>query len=213
LPGHGRSRGAGRKTILEYANIVREFLDALKIERAIIVGVSMGGAIAQTLALEFPERVAGLVLVGTGAKLRVAPEFLDGLKNDFENTARVLVENFYAPDTSPPTPLLQREGGRRELLVEKSLEQLRQTGSIVTYNDFAACDAFDIRERISAIAAPTLIVCGRDDKMTPLKYSEFLAQKIPHARLVVIENAGHMVMVEQDTAFGDALRKWLAAPA
>jgi pimeloyl-ACP methyl ester carboxylesterase len=213
LPGHGRSIGAGRATILDYAMVVREFLDALSIERAVVVGISMGGAIAQTLALEFPERVMGLVLVGTGAKLRVAPQFLDGLKNDFENTARVLVENFYAPDTSPSTPLLKREGSRREWLKEKSFEQLYATGSVVTYNDFSACDAFDVRERISSIAAPTLVVCGRDDKMTPLKYSEFLAQNIPHARLVVIEHAGHMVMVEQDTAFGDALRRWLAALA
>lgn len=209
LPGHGRSTGAGRTTIIDYAIVVREYLDELNIERAVIVGISMGGAIAQMLQLEFPECVAGLVLVGTGAKLRVAPQFLDGLKNDFENTARILVENFYAPDTSPLAPLLQREGSNKEWLKEKSFEQLRATGSVVTYNDFAACDAFDVRERIQNISAPTLVVCGRADKMTSLKYSEFLVQNIASAELHIIENAGHMVMTEQAAEFNRILGEWV----
>ena len=199
LPGHGRSIGAGRTTIGEYATTMREFLDALEIERAMFVGHSMGGAIAQTLALEFPERVAGLVLVGTGAKLRVAPQFLDGIKNDFENTARLLSENFFALAASAT-------------LQEKSFDQLRKTGSVVTYGDFAACDAFDVRTRISSILAPTLVICGRVDKMTPVKSSEFLAQNIPHAQLTVLENAGHMVMLEQSDAFNAALRDWFNMP-
>lgn len=196
LPGHGRSIGAARTTILEYALVVREFLDALAIERAIFAGSSMGGAIAITLALEVPERVAGLILAGTGAKLRVAPEFLNGIKTDFENTARLLGENYYALDAP-------------HVLKEKSFEQLRKTGSVVTYNDFAACDAFDLRARVHEISAPTLVLCGRADRMTPLKHSEFLAQNIPHARLVVIEHAGHMVMLEQPGALNFALRDWL----
>lgn len=196
LPGHGRSTGAGRATILDNALVVREFLDGLEIERAILIGHSMGGAIAQTVALEFSERVAGLVLVGTGAKLRVALQFLDGIQNDFENTARLLVENYFAPDALPS-------------FKEKSLRQLLATGSVVTYNDFAACDAFDVRERVSLIAAPTLVLCGRDDKMTPLKSSEFLAQHLLHARLVIIENAGHMVMLEQPEEFTAAVTRWV----
>ncbi len=196
LPGHGRSIGAGRTTIDEYVTALREFLDASGIERAVFVGHSMGGAIVQTLALECSERVAGLVLVGTGAKLRVAPQFLDGIKSDFENTARVLVENYYALDAP-------------QLLQEKSLEQLRKTGSVVTYGDFAACDAFDVRQRIHEITTSTLVICGRQDKMTPPKSSEFLVQNIPHAQLTVIENAGHMVMLEQPAAFHAVLRAWL----
>lgn len=193
LPGHGRSYGAGRKSILEYALAVHEFLDALKLERARLVGHSMGGAIAQTFALEFPERAAGLVLVGTGAKLRVAPQLLDGIKSDLKTTARVLVDHYFAENASAH-------------LKEKSFAQLLKTGSDITYNDFAACDAFDVRERVKQITCPTLLLCGRFDKMTPPHYSEYLAQQIPHARLAIIENAGHMVMLEQPTAFNTALR-------
>jgi pimeloyl-ACP methyl ester carboxylesterase len=197
LPGHGRSNGAGRATIFDYAQAVRDFLTALEIERAVFVGNSMGGAIVQTLAVEFPTRVAGLVLVGTGAKLRVAPQFLQGLAADFENTARVLAENYFAPDAPA-------------LLRGKSYAQLVHTGSRVALGDFAACDAFDLRERIATISAPTLVICGAQDKMTPLRSSEYLAQHIPRAQLVVIPDAGHMPMLEQPRAFNAALRAWLA---
>lgn len=197
LPGHGRSTGAPLTTIPGYALAVREFLDALKLEQVIVVGSSMGGAIAQTFALDFPKRVSGLVLVGTGAKLRVAPQFLEGIRNAYDPTIRLLVQNYYAPDA--PTVLL-----------EKSIRQLLASGQAVTLADYTACNAFDLRDRIGTISAPTLVICGRDDKMTPPAYSEYLAKNIPHARLVRIEHAGHMVMLEQPTQFNTALRDWLA---
>ena len=103
----------------------------------------MGGAISQMLALEFPERVMGLGLIGTGAKLRVAPAFSNGIQTDFSSTAQLLVENYYAPDAPAP-------------LKEKSLHQLLAAGSEVTDGDYAACDTFDIRERISEISIPAL---------------------------------------------------------
>lgn len=196
LPGHGHSTGAPFTAISAYAHAVRDFLDALSLEQAILVGSSMGGAIAQTLALEFPERVRGLVLVGTGAKLRVAPQFLEGIQNDYERTVRVLVENYYAP--SAPAGLR-----------ESSIRQLLASGQAVTLADYTACNTFDVRDLIRTISAPTLVICGRDDKMTPLAYSEFLAKNIPNARLMLIEQAGHMVMLEQPTAFNTALRDWL----
>lgn len=209
LPGHGHSTGAGCATILEYANAVRAFLDALNLPRAVIIGVSMGGAIAQTMALEFPERLMGLGLIATGAKLRVAPQILDGLEHDFETAARMLVENYVASPASPTLPQAGEES-KLALLKENSLRQLLATGKAVTVGDFRACDTFDVRGRLHEMNAPTLVLCGRDDKMTPLKYSEYLSQQIPQARLVVVEQAGHMVMLEQAARFNDSLRSWFS---
>jgi pimeloyl-ACP methyl ester carboxylesterase len=197
LPGHGRSTGAPRPTVAEYARVIRDFLDARGIAQATIVGTSMGGAIAQMVALDYPERVAGLGLVATGAKLRVAPAFLSGFDENFEKTAQLLVENYYAD--FPPDDL-----------VAKSLGQLMTSGAAVTRNDYAACDVFDVRERLGEIRAPTLVLCGRADRMTPVKYSEYLAAHILHAELSIIEHAGHMVMLEQPAQINDALRTWLA---
>ncbi len=85
LPGHGRSEGPGHGTIADYAAFVVAFMDALDIQQAVIAGHSMGGATALTAALNHPQRVAGLLLVGTGARLRVLPRILEGTMNDFEN--------------------------------------------------------------------------------------------------------------------------------
>ena len=84
LPGHGKSGGAGRAEIGAYAEVVRGFAEALGLVPFVLAGHSMGGAIALEFALRYPARLAGLILVGTGARLRVAPEILAGIQDDFK---------------------------------------------------------------------------------------------------------------------------------
>ena len=86
-----------------------------------------------------------------------------------------------------------------------------KTNSRVRYQDMRACDQFDIMQDIEKIQRPALIVCGREDVMTPLKYSEFLNKKITGSKLEVIENAGHLVMLESPSALGRAILKFLEA--
>src|SRR5512143_362586 len=83
LPGHGKSAGTGRSTIADYAAWIVSFLETLHVPAAVFIGHSMGGAIAQQLALTRPDRTTALVLVATGAKLRVAPQLLELAQNDF----------------------------------------------------------------------------------------------------------------------------------
>ncbi len=90
LPGHGRSTPPGRTTVAEYGAALLDMIDVLGLERAALVGHSMGGAIALWAALQAPERVAGLGLVGTGGRLRVAPAILDGLSRDLLATIRLI---------------------------------------------------------------------------------------------------------------------------
>ena len=80
LPGHGRAPGQGKPSIAAYAEWLGTFLGTLRAGRAVVVGHSMGGAVAQALALRAPGRLAGLVLIGTGAKLRVLPRLVDLLR-------------------------------------------------------------------------------------------------------------------------------------
>jgi pimeloyl-ACP methyl ester carboxylesterase len=196
LPGHGRSRGVGRSTVRAYADTVSSFLDAVSLESAIIAGHSMGGAIAQTLALENPERVRGLVLVGTGARLRVLPAFLEGSASDFANIAN----HFNAAEFAPTTDAR---------LKELSEQQLLACDPLVFHADLLACDSFDALARISGIGAPTLVVCGAQDWMTPVKYSQYLASKIPHAELRLVEGAGHMTMIEKPEEVSRLLLEWI----
>jgi pimeloyl-ACP methyl ester carboxylesterase len=183
LPGHGKSQGAGRSTIAGYTEWLVAFLDALRLPTAVLVGHSMGGAIAQWLALTQPGRIAALVLVATGAKLRVAPQLLEQAQNDFL-AAVDLVSQW---EWGPAAPEGLRQLGKQQLLANIPEVML---------GDYRACDAFDVRERLRTIAAPTLIVAGEVDQMTPLKHAMFMAEQIPQARLKAVPEAGHMVMLE-----------------
>jgi pimeloyl-ACP methyl ester carboxylesterase len=138
--------------------------------------------------------------VGTGARLRVQPAILQGVlsPDDFDHTAQFVVEHSYG-------------AGADARLRERALAEFRACPPIVIHGDFAACDAFDLMPRLGEIRAPTLVVCGRQDQMTPVKYSEFLAANIPDARLVIVENAGHSVMLEQPEQLNQALAEFVRA--
>ncbi len=194
LPGHGQSSPPGRDTIDAYRDAVLGLLDALALDRAIVVGHSMGGAIAQTLALSHPDRVAGLGLVGTGARLRVLPAILDGIlsPSEFDVTVRLIVEYSFAPSADAAWQQLAEA-------------QLRACPPQVTHGDFVACNAFDVMPRLAEIRARTLVLCGTEDRLTPVKYSEFLAAQIPHARLTRVAGAGHSVMLERAEEVNRAL--------
>lgn len=194
LPGHGKSEGVGAQSILDYAQSVAAFIRALKLPPAILVGHSMGGAIAQTLALRFPKRVCGLGLVGTGARLRVSPAILENASTPatFPLAVRTIIDAAFGT---------QAETHLKELAAERMLE----TRSSVLYGDFLACDTFDLMEKVRRIKVPTLIICGADDRMTPLRYSQYLTESIEGARLHVVEDTGHMVMLERPQRVAEIL--------
>ena len=192
LPGHGRSEGPGRDGISAYGDWLVTFLDAVAVDQAVLVGHSMGGGIAQEVALRYPARVAGLGLVATGARLRVAPAILDGIRQDSEAAVRLICDFVFGPETPAETVRL----GRR---------QMAEIEAEVLYNDFLACDGFDLMERLGEISAPALIVCGTQDRLTPPKYSVYLRDRIEGATLHLVEGAGHMVMVENPQNVSRAL--------
>jgi pimeloyl-ACP methyl ester carboxylesterase len=192
LPGHGQSEGQGRTSINAYADFVATFLETLDLEKVTLVGHSMGGATALDFALRYPEKLAGLVLVGSGARLRVAPAIFDGVRQDFQAAVRLITDYAFALDAPEQ---LKREGHR----------QMGQTHPDVLYGDFAACDAFDVMDHLGEIGCPTLAICGTADRLTPPKYSIYLRDNIPAAQLALIEGAGHMVMLEQPEAVSQAI--------
>lgn len=198
LPGHGRTGGTGRSSIAAYRDILFAFLDTLSLDRAIVVGHSMGGAIALDFALHYPDRLAGLVLVGSGARLRVSPAILTGILCDFEATVDLVCDYAYGPGASEQ---LKRLG--RQRMLKSSPE--------VLYGDYAACDAFDVMERLGQVHCPTLIIGGTADRLTPSKYSIYLRDHIPGAALVLVDSAGHMVMLEKSEVITRAISNFIAS--
>lgn len=196
LPGHGASGGEGEEKIERYAEHVDSFLRALGLSKVFLVGHSMGGAIVQSLALSHPEISRGIVLVGTGAKLRVFPSVLNGIKSDVKETVRKIVQFAYSRKTPSEW-------------IERGIEQLMQCWPEVLYGDFLACDRFDLMNEVAKIDLPTLILCGGEDEMTPVKYAQFLHSRIKGSRLEVLSNAGHMVMMESSESFNEKVREFI----
>jgi len=195
LPGH--PSGAGYSTIEDYASSVEEYIRKEAVKEPVLVGHSMGGAIAITLALA-KFNLAGLVLVGTGARLRVQPTILSKVKENYEEASKLIAAWSVSPGSDP-------------VIAQRIAQELLRTNSRVTYGDFMACDKFDRMNEVQDITCKTLIVVGEDDRMTPVKYSQYLHEKILGSKLVVIPRAGHSVMLEQHRLFNGAVEAFLGS--
>jgi Predicted hydrolases or acyltransferases (alpha/beta hydrolase superfamily) len=195
LPGHGLSNGSAADTIIAYREFIWEVAKALDLESFTIVGHSMGGAIAMELALAYPNALQGQIIVGSGARLKVNPKMLEKLSMNIHPLE--IVKYSYSLSTS------------KEIL-EKANEEMKTVPTEVYLADFRACNNFNLMERVKEINVPTLIICGQDDQMTPVKYSEHLSQELSASTVVLISNAGHMSMIEQPQQVNKAIQDFMS---
>lgn len=200
LPGHGGSEDLGLEQVRieDYASVVRGFIQALGLERPLVVGHSMGGAVALSLAIDHPDLVGALVLANTGARLRVAREIIEGLERDYEGAVVGTI-----------APLAFAPGAPRQL-VEESIKEMLRVPKRVALRNFKACSLFDVRGRLSEVRAPALIVAGSEDRLTPVKWAAYLHEGIAGSELRVIEGAGHAAMLERHREFNEALLSFVS---
>jgi len=196
LPGHGRSPGKPKNRIADYAEIVIQTLSELNLGRVVLAGYSMGGAIALEIGLRQSPKVAGLVLLSTGARLRVAEYFLELLSTDFQQASRQLVDQYWAPGTLQ----YKLEGSRRMLL---------ETGPEATLADFTACNNFDRMNDCAALSTPTLIVSGGLDRLTPPKYSRYLSTQLKNSSLIEVPGTAHLAFLEKPLLVSEAISSFL----
>jgi pimeloyl-ACP methyl ester carboxylesterase len=183
LAGHGRSQSPSHNTIEAYTQDVLDFIAVQKLENVVVLGHSMGGAIAQMVGLAQPPTVTGLVVLGTGAKLRVSPKILETIQLNYEEAVDGLNQFYWGGQQDPALMVANRRS-------------MMACPAEVMLNDFLACDQFDLRDRLAEIVLPTLVVSASADQMTPPKFGQFLAAQLPQAEFALIEQAGHMMMLE-----------------
>jgi pimeloyl-ACP methyl ester carboxylesterase len=199
LPGHGKSNTMpSRNRIEEYAADMIALLDALEITQAVIVGQSMGGAIVQMMALQAVERISGLVLISTGARLPVSSRILDNLLTNQQLVGEWLKQWLWAKTTP-------------QHLRQLGFQQFMQTTPQVALDDYNACQHFDIRDRLGDIHTQVLIFGASEDQMTPIAASLELKAGLRDAELVTVENAGHMMQLEQPELIVNKMTQWLTA--
>jgi pimeloyl-ACP methyl ester carboxylesterase len=197
LPGHGRSPGPAEETIQAHVARLERWMAQLGLGPVILVGHSMGGAIALQAALSLAQ-VAGIVLIASGGRLRVDSTLLEGLSHGggYRQTLRDLNRRWFAPQA-------------QAALLRLSEQRLAEAPREVVEADFRACDRFDVLDRLGEVGVPTLVVCGLLDQMVPEKYCRTLAYGIAGAHLEFVPEAGHMVMLERPEAVAAAVQRFL----
>jgi pimeloyl-ACP methyl ester carboxylesterase len=197
LPGHpdGKTRGS----VDGYREWLRDHITGRGYSAPVLAGQSMGGGIALSYALAHPAETAGLILVASGARLRVMPAFL-----------KTLSDNVDKPPSWYRDLAVTMYGSVEEPVRGRVLDSICALPVSVHLNDFLCCDRFDVMERLPELAMPVLIISGDNDVMTPLKYSRFLAEKIPGSRLAVIPGAGHSVYLEKPDEVNREIERFMA---
>ena len=196
LPGHGRSPLPGRQSITQYSAWLSCLLSEIGLPPSVFIGHSMGSAIALDLALSAPQRVSGLVLIGAGPRLPVAPATLDRIVDAHDETVIRIIDWAYGIDVPEE---VKRLGQQR----------MAQVDAEVLHGDFVACNEFDLTDRLGEIETPALIISGAEDRMTPASGAVQLHQLLPCSDLALIEGAGHMVTFERTNEVVEAISRFL----
>jgi pimeloyl-ACP methyl ester carboxylesterase len=198
LPGHGERPDTlpERVSVADYARAVRTIItEELHLTQPIIVGHSLGGLIALQMGLDFGEELGGLVLIGTGARMRVAPALLEAARATPEQ-AQLLLKQI--PERGQSFPSVSASGES-------------EAAPSILYRDLLACDSFDVMTRLGELQnLPTLILCGEQERNAPVKFSVYLHEHIPGSTLQVIPEAGHYVQREKQEEVNRAIAEWLA---
>jgi 3-oxoadipate enol-lactonase len=203
----------GPVTIREMAQDAAGLLAALELDSAHVLGISMGGMIAQELALAVPERIRTLTLGctycgGEGSSL-AAPEALQRLSEammsgDRERALRASWEINVSPAFADDADAYARFVAiamRRAVAVPVIMAQMQ------------ACAAHDTNARLGQIELPTLVVHGSVDELLPVQNGRLIAARIPHARLEILDDVGHLFVWEQPQLAAELLRSHTAAHA
>ena len=211
LPGH-LAAGEARSSVEEYAAWLHGYVASRNYDRPVLAGHSLGGAIVLQYALDYPEEVGGLILVGTGAKLRVAPHVLAAIQKGIESPTEWLSDFVEAQLMKIEDVLsypMSRDAGIDGSLRTQIISEIGQVGAKVQLNDFLCCERFDVMQRVHEINAPTLVLVGSLDVFTPPKYGVYLEEHVGGAKMVVIEGGTHFFFAEKPEQTNRAISHFL----
>ena len=206
LPGHGKSEGKTKLSIDEYSNDIIDFLDAMDLKKVCLVGHSMGAAIALNASVTRHWRICSAVAIGGASKMIVNHAILQGLQNTFEATVNSIVRYSWHKKTGAVAGSERMAAYFRE----KAKQRMLNAGSKTVHGDFLACSNFDLSERLEEIAVPVLVIASDGDRMVPLKVSREMAEKLPNAEFVSLENCGHFQHIEQTAKVAGELVTFLS---
>jgi pimeloyl-ACP methyl ester carboxylesterase len=192
LPGHGLSEGNPLSTIQEMSNFIIELLDTLNIKTTTVAGHSMGSLIAIDLLKNNEKRINNLTLLGTASLMPVHPDLIEAATNNLSLAANLITDWSFGT---------KQHLGNHPLpgywMIDSSIQLIKQSRKGVLAKDLIACNDYkDALTVASNIDKEVIIISGKEDKMTPVKKARELNDNIKNSNLIVIENVGHMMMIE-----------------
>ena len=196
LPSHNKSSKFPELSLDLYVDVVKKLADSLKPDKLVLAGHSLGGVVVQEFYFRYPNDVSALILCGTGGRMRVSHVIFDSIKPDYQ----VFLDNL-------KVGLFYRKTSKD--IIENAIMETSQIEPEVTYNDFKICDAFDTLDKTSSIIVPSLIICGKYDQLTPVKYSQFFHDKILNSVLHIVDKAGHGVMLEKPKEVNQVIKDFI----
>lgn len=200
--GTGRSsKPSGPYSVAVMAEDVIKLMDLLNIEKAHIVGVSLGGLVAQEIAIQYPQRVEKLVLGTTFA-------YISAASGPTPDMYRIMNLPFFRMLDAMAGLMLNRKWYRTLLLpIAYAKNRLAHRAAILGKRE--AANNFDLSQSLSGILSPTLILTGKADRVILPSSSEILKSLIPGSKLVMVENGSHMFFIENAKTFDRAVLDFL----
>jgi hypothetical protein len=209
LPGHCKSAGDAPESVEQAAQTVLQMLDVVGVNKAALVGHSLGSLIALEVAARAPDRVSHLAMVGTAYPMRVSAALLEAAVSDPMkgiDMVNTFSHSMMAPPPSSLGPGTWLHGVGRALM-RRVFASNRQVN--VFYRSFKACDNYTNGDQaMAAVQCPTLFLLGEFDQMTPPKGAQSLIANARRGQVVTVK-AGHVLMEEAPEAVLDALLEFL----
>ncbi len=196
-------------SIALFADDLLKFMDALEIKKAILCGLSMGGYILLEAVTLYPERFKGMILCDTQC-VADTPEGKEKRLKTIEQINEYGLEDF--AKTFLETAFCKESHNSKKKLIEKLYKDIIDLDAkIVTDTLHALAQRPEKCSALKDIVVPTLIICGKEDKITAIERSEFLFSNIDHSSLKIISDAGHISNLEQPEEFNKCLGNFITA--
>ncbi len=176
-----------------------------------LAGLSMGGYVAQEIMRQAPQRVTRLALLDT----RSRPEQPEETERRHQFMKLAQTERGFTPVTNRMLPLMLHPSRVKDAPLVKVIREMAERTGVEAYirQQKAIISRPDFRPDLAKIKCPTIVLCGRQDQLTPLENSEQMAAAIPGAKLVIVEECGHMSTLERPKEVNRAIRSWLSGGA
>jgi pimeloyl-ACP methyl ester carboxylesterase len=197
LPGHGKSTGTAHHRVSSYQSAIIDFIAQLGLNSAVLVGHSLGAAIALQLALDHPQHVTGLVCISAAASFQIDPSFINLFRlTQTQMKTQELLTHYFAPHYG------------KTQWYPNLLKGLPAVRNSLWYADLRATAHFDLRSRLGQITIPTLVLAGEEDPLVPVSAAAHLARQLPNAKFKGFPQHGHMLMLEEPKGIAQEINRF-----